>query len=310
VRIYAEKIREAQTGAIDTGKLAEAWAALNPGAFEKSATLVALAGGPSPRQGGPTGRPGQPGENGVQRAGLAGRARFGLPADAAQKAVSPALAAFLGAAARAIRNALRAVLGDLWAEGWVLGQQAAAAVVTGERPDWRGWAPGDHAAARQIAGDGLARLLADADIHIQSIAESRVGELADVLEQALASDVREIEPYHKPPGVYSMQDVLPARNSISDLAAKLENVLDNPSRAKMVAHTEMARAQSAATLESYEGTGVREKAWLTAEDAKVCPLCDANEAEGAVPSAQPFASGAMAPPGHPLCRCALMPVVG
>jgi SPP1 gp7 family putative phage head morphogenesis protein len=263
--LYAARIREAQTGAIDTRKLAEAWAALHPGAF-----------GAEP---------------------------------AAAKAVPPALAAFLGAAARALRNALRAVLGDLWTEGWVLGQLAAEAVLSGDPVDWRGWTPADHAAARQIAGDGLQRLLADADIHIQSIAESRVSELADVLEQALASDVREIEQYHKPPGVYSMQDVLPARNSISDLTAKLENVLDNPSRAKMVAHTEMARAQSAATLESYEQTDVREKRWLTAEDAKVCVRCDANEAEGAVPSAQPFGSGAMAPPGHPMCRCALMPVV-
>jgi SPP1 gp7 family putative phage head morphogenesis protein len=260
VRIYAERIREAQTAAIDTGKLAEAWAALNPGSF-------------------------------------------------AAKAVSPALAAFLGAAAAAIRRALRAVLGDLWAEGWVLGQQAAQAVVAGEPPDWRRWTPGDHAAARQIAGDGLARLLADADIHIQSIAESRVGELAGVLESALASDVREIEQYHKPPGVYSMQDVLPARNSISDLAAKLENVLDNPERARMVAHTEMARAQSAATVESYEQTGVRERAWLSAEDAKVCPRCDANVAAGAVPMGQPFPSGDMSPPIHPNDRCALMPVV-
>jgi len=300
--LYAARISEALRGAIDTRKLAEAWAALHPGAFAaKGATLEALVGGP-------TGRPGQPGENGGQRAGLAGRARFGLPADAAQKAVNPALAAFLARAAQAIRGALAAVLGQLWPEAWVLGQQAAQSVLEGAAVDWRGWTPGDHAAAEQIAGDGLQRLLADADITIRSIAESRVNELADVLEAALASDVREIEPYHKPPGVYSMQDVLPARNSISDLAAKLENVLDNPSNATMVAHTEMARAQTAASMLSYEQTGVREKAWLPAPDP--CPLCEANAAEGAIPLGQPFTSGDMAPPGHPRCRCAPMPVVG
>jgi SPP1 gp7 family putative phage head morphogenesis protein len=107
-----------------------------------------------------------------------------------------------------------------------------------------------------------------------------------------------------------MQDVLPARNSISDLTAKLENVLDNPSRAKMVAHTEMARAQSAATVEAYEETGVRERRWLGVGDARECPRCDANEAAGAVPMAEPFPSGALMPPQHPLCRCSLMPVVG
>ena len=192
--MYAQRIRTALTGAIDTAKLAQAWAAIHPGAFDDEASTAS-----------------------------------------ATKAVNPALAAFLARAAAAIRDALAAVLGQLWPEAWVLGQQAAQAVLEGAKVDWRGWTPDDHAAARQIAGDGLRRLLADADIHIQSIAETRVGELADVLEAALASDVREIEPYHKPPGVYSMQDVLPARNSIGDLAAKLENVLDNPSRAKMVA---------------------------------------------------------------------------
>jgi len=264
--LYAARISDALRGAIDTRKLAEAWAALHPGAFSDDAP--------------------------------------------AAKAVNPALAAFLARAAQAIRDALAAVLGQLWPEAWVLGQQAAQAVLEGARVDWRGWTPGDHAAAEQIAGDGLQRLLADADITIRSIAESRVNELADVLEAALASDVREIEPYHKPPGVYSMQDVLPARNSIGDLAAKLENVLDNPARAKMVAHTEMARAQSAATLESYAQTGVRERSWLGAGDAKECPVCDANEAQGAVPMGQPFTGGVLAPPQHPMCRCALMPVVG
>lgn len=223
------------------------------------------------------------------------------------KDVPPALAAFLARAAQALRAVLGPLLRDLWTEGWVLGQQAAQAVTAGTAVDWAGWTPADVAAADQIAGEGLQRLLADADITIQSIAESRVGELADVLENALRSDVTTIEPYDKPPGVWSMQDVLPARNSIGDLAAKLANVLDNPSRAKMVAHTEMARAQSAATVESYESTGVRERSWLGLDDAKECPLCDANGAEGGVPMGEPFSSGDMAPPAHPWCRCALVP---
>lgn len=287
--MYAGKIREALAGSIDTGKLADAWAALNPGAFTAKGVM-----------------PSDPDASDSSSA-IDDGLRVGA---AARKAVSPALAAFLAAAARAIRAALSAVLPDLWTEGWVLGQQAAEAVIAGVPADWRGWTPADVDAARQIAGDGLQRLLADADIRIKSIAESRVGELADVLEASLASDVREIEPYHKPPGVYSMQNVLPHRNSASDLAAKLEDVLDNPSRAKMVAHTEMARAASAATIASYEETGVRERRWLGVGDAKECPVCDANEAEGAVPMGQAFAGGQISPPAHPWCRCALMPVVG
>lgn len=312
--MYAQRIREALAGSIDTGKLAEAWAALHPGAFSKGLSSeheapaqVAVRREPQGGHGAALGGAARGvirGERQAVRGDDAGAGR-----SAAVKAVNPALAAFLAAAARAIRAALSAVLGDLWTEGWVLGQLAAQAALTGDPVDWRDWTPADVDAARQVANGGLQRLLADADIRIQSIAESRVGELADVLENALASDVITIEPYHKPPGVYSMQNVLPPRNSTSDLAAKLEDVLDNPARAKMVAHTEMARAASAATLESYRETDVREKSWLGAGDAKECPVCDANEAQGAVPMGTPFAGGVMAPPQHPMCRCALMPVV-
>lgn len=284
--MYATKIAEAQRGAFDVRALAEAWAALHPDAFAANKSARTLEPGAA------------------------------APTQLASKAIPPALAAFLAAAARALRAALRAVLGDLWTEGWVLGQLAAEAAVKAATAaasgsvavDWRGWTPADVDAARQIAGDGLQNLLNSADITIQSIAESRVGELADVLEAALASDVREIEPYDKPAGVWSMQADLPARNSISDLTAKLEQVLDNPKSARNVAHTEMARAQTAATLESYGQTGVREKSWLTAPDP--CPVCEANSDQGDIPLDQPFDSGDMGPPAHPGgCRCALMPSV-
>ena len=128
--LYAGKIREALTGAIDTGKLAEAWALLHPGVF----TAKSLA-----------------------------------------KDVDPALSAFLARAAQALRAALSAILRKLWPEGWVLGQQAAKAAVSGDPVDWAGWTPADYLAAEQVAGDGLRQLLADADITIKSIAASRVG---------------------------------------------------------------------------------------------------------------------------------------
>ncbi len=257
--IYAKRIAEAQTGAIDTARLAEAWLALHPAS------------------------------------------------KAVTKDTDPGLAAFLARALKALRDALSSVLRQLWPEGWVLGQQSAAAVLTGDPVDWRGWTPADHAAAREIAGDGLQQLLDSAGIRIQSIAASRVSELADVLQASLDSEVRQIEFYGKPAGVWSMQADLPPRNSASDLAAKLERVLDNPARAQMVAHTEMARAASSATVTAYSAAGVRTRSWLTAEDAKVCVACDADEAAGDVPVGEPFPSGLMMPPGHPWCRCALMP---
>ena len=52
--------------------------------------------------------------------------------------------------------------------------------------------------------------------------------------------------------------------------------------------------------------GVAAKGWMTAADDRVCPtICEPNGIEGAIPLDAAFTSGDTAPPGHPLCRCAL-----
>jgi len=279
VDLYTGKIREALTGAIDTRKLAEAWSLLHPGLLGKGAPIPPLLDHKGPW--------------------LAEPRKWQYPVGASlAKDVDPALSAFLARAAQALRAALSAILRKLWPEGWVLGQQAARAAVTGDPVDWAGWTPADYAAAEQIAGDGLQRLLDSADITIKSIAASRVSDLADALQATLASDVTQVPPLPEP---------LPPVNSVDSLARALTEILDNPGRARMVAHTEIARAQSAAALDQYRQLDVATKGWLTAEDAKVCPACDADEAAGDIPLPDRFPSGNDAPPGHPVCRCALMP---
>lgn len=243
--MYAERIREALTGSIDTRKLAEAWAALRPGVVSK--------------------------------------------------AVSPILAEFLSRAYTAIRRALQAVLTRLWTEAWVLGQTSAEALSALEPVDWGSWTPGDYEAAAAIAGPGLRQLLEQADIRIQSIADSRLEELAGVLEATLASDSVYREPLPAP---------LEPSLSVGDLARQLRDVLDNPSRAELVAHTEIARAQSEAARVTYAETGRSEVEISTSEDAKVCPACDAAEQLGAHPIGAPPMV-----PLHPRCRCAELPVL-
>ena len=218
----------------------------------------------------------------------------------AAKAMNPVLSAFLAAARDAVVRALMAVLPRAWTEGWVLGQLAANAVVQGlEQADWAGWTPGDHKAAEAVAGDGLRQLLAEAGVRISSIADTRLGELAAVLEQTLASDI-----------VYrEMDEPVPVTLSVGSLTRQLESALDNPARAGLVAQTEIARAQSAASMALYRETGTDRVEWSTAMDAKVCPLCDANEAAGSWPTGEAFPSGAVMPPQHPRCRCALLPAM-
>lgn len=210
------------------------------------------------------------------------------------KAVPPVLSAFLGRAAQAIRAALAKVLPRLWTEAWVLGNRSALAAVDGMDPDWGSWTPGDYAAAEQIAGPGLRQLLGEAGIRIKSIADSRLEELSQVLEDTLRSD----EITREPTGP------LPPFLSVGDLATRLKSVLDNPANAELVAQAEIARAQATAARQVYAETGRSEVEVSTAEDDKVCPACDAAAALGPHPLGSPPLV-----PLHPRCRCAELPVL-
>jgi SPP1 gp7 family putative phage head morphogenesis protein len=254
VNVYAQRIRQALTNAIDTTALARLWVALHP----KGTGDVS----------------------------------------------GPVLAEFLGRARQAIEQALRSVLGRLWPEAWVLGQKSAEALTAAlEDVDWGTWTPGDAEAAMEVAGPGLRQLLDEAGITIRSITQTRLEELSAVLEESLASDeIR--QPWGNVPHPPSVPVL-----SVQDLAERLEAVLDNPRNAELVAQAEIARAQSSAAMRVYAENGTRDVEWSTAEDAKVCPRCDANAAQGGVPIGTAFVSGAVMPPQHPRCRCALLPVL-
>jgi hypothetical protein len=276
--VYTGQIQEALTGAIDTAKLAEAWQALHPDSVGKSLATAGQAGAHLQAQ---TASPPPVGDRGRR--------------PAVAKAVSPLLSQFLDRASKALTRALTAVLAKLYTEGWVLGQRSAQALVNGGEVDWGAWKPGDHRAAAAIAGPGLKQLLDSSGIRIKSIAATRIQDLADVLEATLASDVTHRQPLPAP---------LEPSLSVGDLARQLRDVLDKPERAELVATTEIARAQAEASRTVYRETGRTEVEISTAEDDKVCPVCDAAQAEGAHPLGQPPMV-----PLHPRCRCAELPVL-
>ena len=189
---------------------------------------------------------------------------------------------------RALAEAFTEVLGDAYAEGWVIGRLSAVAVVTGVTVDWAGWEPGDPDAARLILGEagdgaGLARLLDEQGVTIQSIASTRIDQLGAALADALENG-----------------------DSPATLARAIRSLLTDPAWADLVAVTEINRAVSAATLATYRQMGVGAKSWMTAADDRVCPtICEPNAIDGAIPLTAAFNSGDTAPPGHPRCRCAL-----
>jgi SPP1 gp7 family putative phage head morphogenesis protein len=206
---------------------------------------------------------------------------------------------------QAIVTALTAVLAGAYAEGYLIGDRSATAMLGIAKDaaddavdtatitaDWGGWTPGDTQAATLILGNdglgaGLQQLLDDSGITIKSIGAGRFDELAQSLALSLERG-----------------------DSADTLARDLRDILDNASRAGNIAMTEINRAVSAATLANYQANGVEAKDWLTAADGRVCAICDGNADDGPIPLGAVFSSGDAAPPAHPGgCRCALGPAI-
>lgn len=194
--------------------------------------------------------------------------------------------------ATAMQMGLSDAFDGLYAEGWALGTAAALGASTRATVDWAGWTPGDRDAADLLlgpdgGGTGLATLLADAGIRIKSLGEGRIDDLARALALSLERG-----------------------DSADTLARDLRDILDDAKWADMVAGTEIARAVTGASFQTYAANGVEYTTWLSAEDGRVCPYCDENEEAGPVPLGDAFPSGDAGPPGHPRCRCAPMPWFG
>ncbi len=96
-----------------------------------------------------------------------------------------------------------------------------------------------------------------------------------------------------------------------DLANEIEDVGSfSAERAMMIARTEIIRANNQGHLIAFRESGVvQEKAWSTAEDGDVCPICTENEDEGAIGLEDNFSSGDDAAPAHPNCRCTIVAVI-
>lgn len=187
---------------------------------------------------------------------------------------------------------LRQVLRDLYTEGYLVGDRAAQATLTGTvtaHVDWGGWRPGDSQAARLILSAdgrdvGLTRLLEQAQVVVSSIADTRMDEVAAVLADGLEQG--------RPP---------------AEIGRALRGIVADPDRAYLIAVTETNRAVSAATLDRYRDANVAAKSWMTALDDRTCQICNGNQDDGPVPLSGVFSSGDQQPPSHPSCRCVLMP---
>jgi SPP1 gp7 family putative phage head morphogenesis protein len=193
-----------------------------------------------------------------------------------------------------LATALKDTLGSVYLDGYVIGVLAAEALVAAAAAvvDWGGWTPGDANAARLLlgrsgTGDGLESLLNDSGVTIRSVAAGRLDAVGRVLAEGVENG-----------------------DSPATIAEAIEGELTDPSRAEMIATTELARAMSAASLGTYLANGIEAVEWISAGDGRVCNPCQINVEAGPRRPGSFFPSGESAPPGHPWCRCALVPVTG
>jgi hypothetical protein len=158
-------------------------------------------------------------------------------------------------------------LRHLWADGWDLGEDSGNEL-TG--------------AAVQLADDALDDMLDEAAERVGGMAETRLAQVADALED---------------------DDGGP----LDGLVRAIEQELGNEARALLVTQTETTWSMAEGMLGVFYQAGATTTAWATARDSRVCASCDANQAAGYLPIGEPFPSGATTPPGHVRCRCALLP---
>ncbi len=86
----------------------------------------------------------------------------------------------------------------------------------------------------------------------------------------------------------------------AEAVARMAQVIENPTRSAVIAHTESVRAFSEGRLEVGRQVGATTKEWDATGGA--CPICDALDHE-VVGIDEDFSSGDAAPPAHPNCRC-------
>lgn len=145
--------------------------------------------------------------------------------------------------------------------------------------DWANWQAGDLQAATMTADGGLAGLLDEAGISIKGITGSAVDTLGNQIGDGLVHGAT----------VDKVADSLVSGGWVT------------ADRAERIAHTETARAVSAATLDTYRINGIG--SWHLVLSDGACDLCVEVANDGPYPNEDMDS----APPIHPYCRCSASP---
>jgi hypothetical protein len=95
-----------------------------------------------------------------------------------------------------------------------------------------------------------------------------------------------------------------------DLATAVNELIDDPFRAELIADTDLARAQQEGSMAEWVESGVVDgKVWLLSNDHDFADDCDDNADAGEIPVDEDFPSGDATSPAHPRCTCDVAAVV-
>jgi hypothetical protein len=195
------------------------------------------------------------------------------------------------------KTALNASLKPLYADGWVLGQAIAQTLLIKQIDksitvsptispvtDWANWKPGNRAASALLKPKGgLQNLLDRRGLIIDGVTNTKLDRIGTVLGRALELGL-----------------------TPKDVSIMVDQVINDPQQALIIAQTEMSRAVSVASRDLYTDSGVEQVEWLVAEG---CDDCQENADASPIGIDETFPSGDTEPPAHPNCMCALAPYV-
>ena len=179
---------------------------------------------------------------------------------------------------------LNNVMLDLYAASYSAGKHAgdeqfADIKIVKASYDWSAWEPGDIQASNALIDGGLKSLWGGANIIVSGLNDTTVDRIGNRIADGLMLGL--------PSG---------------DIADSIYDLVGDPYRAEMIAHTESTRGMQAGTLESYNSNGVGRWELLPADGA--CEECLA-----LVGQEFPAIDLNDMPPIHPWCRCSTIPVI-
>ena len=176
----------------------------------------------------------------------------------------------------------------MWGSGYAFGQASAKKDLGTAQAgfDWDNWEVGNPAAAAILdPPHSLEEILRARNIVLKGLRDTTADELGTVLSDSLAGGW-----------------------DSGKTAKALNEKLDNPKRAMVIARTETARAQVMATQDEYQAEGIKEWTWVVG-DPQNC-ICVSLAGQTAVIGEEfldefGIPSGVIAPPAHPNCVCAV-----